>query len=210
MQDFAYPHLTDGLRRGLLNKRLLGRSGLAQGFLPASLKFRGNETIVGVDAVELAFGQCGGVALALELPFRAGSQRRIYLLLSSARPRQRIKLGRRQGCQEGIRHSCVYVCGADVLAGRQALVGAQMVTYILPAALVADVHLVTAPRAPGDAVQQKIAVAGSASRLVAHVFGPIVSYDAADHFVGQPVDVGRIPALHDNSPFLDWPRRFRP
>ena len=96
MQDFAYPHLTDGLRRGLLNKRLLGRSGLAQGFFPASLKFRGNETIVGVDAVELAFGQCGGVALALELPFRAGSQRRIHLLLSSARPRQRIKLGRRQ------------------------------------------------------------------------------------------------------------------
>ena len=100
MQDLAYPHLTDGLRRGLLNKRLLGCSDLAQGLLPASLKFRGNETIVGIDAVELAFGQCGGVALALKLPFRAGSQRRIDLLLSSARPRQRIKLGRRQGRQE--------------------------------------------------------------------------------------------------------------
>jgi hypothetical protein len=36
----------------LLNERLLGHSDLAQGLLPASLKFRGDETIVGVDAVE--------------------------------------------------------------------------------------------------------------------------------------------------------------
>src|SRR5258705_6535460 len=148
MQDLADPQLTDCLWRGLLNKRLLGRPDLAQGRFPASLKFRGDETIVGVDAVELAFGQRGGIALALELPFRAGSQRRIHLLLSSARPRQRIELSWRQGRQEGIRHNSVYARGADVLAGRQALVRAQMVTYILPAALVADVHLVTAPPAP--------------------------------------------------------------
>jgi hypothetical protein len=73
--------------------------------------------------------------------------------LDSAHPRQRIQFGRRQGRQEGIRHNRVYARGADVLAGRQALVGTQMVTYILPAAFVADVHFVTAPRAPGDAVQ---------------------------------------------------------
>ena len=83
----------------------------------------------------MAFGQRGGIALALELPFRAGSQRRIDLLLSSARLRQRIKLGRRQGGQEGICHNSVDARGADVLAGRQALVGAQMITYILPTPL---------------------------------------------------------------------------
>jgi hypothetical protein len=202
--------LTDGLWRGLLSKRLLGCPNLTQGRFPASLKFRGDETIFGVDAVELAFGQCGGIALALKLPFRAGSQRGIHLLLGSACPGQRIKLGRRQGRQEGVRHNRVYACGADVLAGPQALIGAQMVAYILSPALVADIHLMTAPRAPGDAVQQKIAVAGSASRLGAHVFGPVILYDVANHFISRPVNVGGISVLHDNPPFLDRPRRFRP
>ena len=49
MQGLAHPHLTDGLWRGLLSKRLLGRSDLAQGRFPASLEFRGDETIVGID-----------------------------------------------------------------------------------------------------------------------------------------------------------------
>ena len=46
--------------------------------------------------------------------------------------------------------------------------------------------------APGDAVQQKIAIAGSSSCLRAHVFGPIVPYDVADCFESRPVDVGGI------------------
>ena len=41
--------------------------------LPASLEFRGDQTIVGVDPVELAFGQRGGITFALELPFGARS-----------------------------------------------------------------------------------------------------------------------------------------
>src|ERR1051325_3818083 len=85
-----------------------------------------------------------------------------------------------------------------------------MIAHILSTTLVADIHFVAASPAPGDAMQQKIAVAGSASRLGTHVFGPVVSDDAADHFISRPVDVGGIAVLYDNPPFLDRPRRFRP
>lgn len=54
-------------------------------------------------------------------------------------------------------------------------------------------------------MQQKIAVAGSPSRLDAHVFGPIVPDDAADLLIGGPIDVGRVPVLDDDPPFLHWP-----
>jgi len=118
-----------------VSKRLFGGPDLVEGHFLASLKFRGDETIVGVDFVELAFGQRGGIALTLKLPFRAGSQRRIHLLLSSACPRKRVKFGRRQGRQEGIRHNRVYAFGADVLTSRQTLIGAQMVAHILSAPL---------------------------------------------------------------------------
>jgi hypothetical protein len=109
----------------------------------------------------LAFGRRRGRPKTFKLPFCARSQRTINLLLGSATPRQRIMLGRRQGCQKGIRHNRVYARCTDILTGRQALIGAKMVANILPAALVADVHLITAACAPGDSVQQKIAVAGS-------------------------------------------------
>ena len=59
-------------------------------------------------------------------------------------------------------------------------------------------------------MQQKIAIARRASGFGAHVFGPVVSYDGADFFIGRPVDVGGIPVLHDDPPFLDRPRRFCP
>ena len=73
MQDLAHPHVSDGLGRGLLCKRLLGRPDLVQSRFPAALEFRGDETIVGIDPVELPFGQSGGVPLPLELPFRTGA-----------------------------------------------------------------------------------------------------------------------------------------
>ena len=63
-----------GWGEACLGKRFLGRSDLVQSCLPAALKFRGDETIVGVDPVELPFGQSGGVPPALELAFRAGAQ----------------------------------------------------------------------------------------------------------------------------------------
>src|SRR3954451_3725944 len=62
--------------------------------------------------------------------------------------------------------------------------------------------------APGDAVQQKIAVTGAPSRLEAHVFGSAVFGNAADFFGGGPVDVGWIPVPHDDLPILDRPRHF--
>ena len=174
LKSLAHRHVSDGLGRGLLGERILGRPDLAQRRFPATLEFGGDETIVGIDAVELAFGQRGGIPLPLELTFRACAQRRIHLLLGSAGPRQRIKLGRRQGGQERLRHGRIDARSADVLAGRQALMGAEMVADILPATLVADVHLMAASRAPGDAMQQKLAVARRASGLGAHVFGPVV------------------------------------
>ena len=145
----------------------------------------------------MAFRQCGGVALALELPLRAGAQRRVHLLLGSAARDSASSLGGAKAVRKASATTASSAAQMYWQAGKPSL-GAQMVTYILPAALIADVHLVTAPRAPGDAVQQKIAVAGCAPRLVAHVFRPIVSYDAADHFVGRPVTDGPVqpPVVH--------------
>src|SRR4051794_41931516 len=86
--------------------------------------------------------------------------------------------------------------------------GAKMIADVLPAALVTDVHFVPASCAPNNAVQQKIAVAGSSSRLGTHIFGSIVSDNTANFFIDRPVDVRRIPILHDDPPFLDRPLGF--
>lgn len=83
-----------------------------------------------------------------------------------------------------------------------------MIAHILSATFVANVHLVAAPPAPDDAMQQKLAVAGSTSRLDAHVFGSVVSHDVTDILMGWPVDVRRIPVLHDDPPFIDRPRHL--
>jgi hypothetical protein len=171
------------MRRGMPGERLLGRPDLAQRCFPPTLEFAGDETIVGIDAVELAFCQRRSIPLPLELTFRAGAQRRVDLLLGPAGSRQRVKLGGRQRRQERIGHGHIHARSADVLARRQALVGAQMIAHILPAAFVANVHLVATSSAPSDAVQQKIAMAGSASRFDAHVFGSVVSYDVADFLI---------------------------
>ena len=68
----------------MLGERLLGRPNLLQRGLPATLEFGRDQTIVGIDAVELTFCQRRSVALALELAFRAGAQRRVDLALGSA------------------------------------------------------------------------------------------------------------------------------
>ena len=69
--SLAHPHLSDGLGRGLLGKRLFGRSDLVQRSFPATFEFGGDQTIIGVDPVELALGQRGGISLSLELAFGA-------------------------------------------------------------------------------------------------------------------------------------------
>ena len=207
-QGLAHPDVSDGLRRDLLSERFLSSPDLAQSRFPAPLEFRGDETIVGIDLVELPFGQGCGISLPFELACCTGAQGGIHLLLGSVGPRQRIKLGWRQRRQECVCHGCVDTRSADVLAGRQPFVGVEMIAHILPTAFVADVHLVPASRTPCDAVQQKIAVARRSSGFDAHVFGPVVSYDVADFFIGRPVDIGGIPILHDNPPILNRAWRF--
>src|ERR1700756_3090898 len=78
----------------------------------------------------------------------------------------------------------------------------------MAASLVADEHLVSAPPAPGDAVQKKFAVAGRAAGFGAHIFGPVVSYDSANSFIRRPVDVGRKSVFHDDPPFIHRPQLF--
>ena len=58
--------------RRLLGERRLGRPNLLQRGLPATLEFGRDETIVGIDAVELPLRQCRGVSFPLDLVFRAG------------------------------------------------------------------------------------------------------------------------------------------
>src|SRR4051812_33442192 len=98
--------------------------------------------------------------------------------------RQSLDLGRCERNQERIRHRRIYLRGANVLAGGQAFMRAQVIADILPAAFVTSVHFMAASCAPGDAVQQKIAVTGGSSRLEAHVLSSVVLDNAADFFVG--------------------------
>ena len=161
--------------------------------------------IVWIDTVELAFGQRRSISLPLDLSFGTGAECRIHLLLSSACLRQSIEFRRDHGGQKRLRDSRVHARSGNVPAHLQTLMGAEMIAHILPASFVADVHLVTAACAPGDAVQQKIAFTGSSSCLRAQVFGPIVPDDVADCYKSRPVDVGGIPILHDDAPFLDRP-----
>ena len=55
-QSFTHTDVIDGLRRNLLSECFLSCPDLAQGSFPAPLEFRGDETIVGIDLVELPFG----------------------------------------------------------------------------------------------------------------------------------------------------------
>src|SRR5262245_63465187 len=86
---------------------------------------------------------------------------------------------------------------------------AQVIADVLGTSLVADVHLVTAPSAPRDPLQQQFAIARSAPGLVAHVFGSVVADDASDLLVGVPIDIGRIAVLDDEPPLVDRSRCLR-
>jgi hypothetical protein len=56
MQGLAHRHMSDGLGGGLLDERFFSRPDLVQSRFPAALEFRGDETIVRIDLVELPFG----------------------------------------------------------------------------------------------------------------------------------------------------------
>src|SRR4051794_17682680 len=80
VERLADHRLRQRLRSGLLGERLLGRTNLVQCRFPPAFQFAGDETVVGIDAVELPFGQSRLLPLALELTFGAGAQRRIHLM----------------------------------------------------------------------------------------------------------------------------------
>jgi hypothetical protein len=48
--------MSDSLGRSLLDERFFSRPNFVQSRFPAALEFRGDETIVGIDLVELPFG----------------------------------------------------------------------------------------------------------------------------------------------------------
>src|SRR3954452_14085080 len=93
-----------------------------------------------------------------------------------------------------------------MLAHRSRALSVQMIAHVFAAALIAHEHLVSAPAAPDDAVQQHVAVARGSPGLVAHVFGSIVAEDATDLLVCGPIDIGRTTILHDEAPLLHRPR----
>ena len=76
----------------------------------------------------------------------------------------------------------------------------QVIAYVLAAAFVAHDHFVTAFAAPGDAMQQRCAVARDAAALNAQVLGPIVAQHGLDLLEGAPANVGRIFVLHHDPP----------
>src|SRR5258708_28376872 len=95
--------------------------------------------------------------------------------------------------------------GADVLAGWLTFLGTQVIAYILAAALVADVHLMATSCAPGDAVEQKLAIARRASGFDAHVFGSVISDDGSDFFINWPVAIGGVSHFYDEPPLPTLP-----
>ena len=163
LQRLVYPDLNDRVGTGLVGKRFFGRPNLGQRRFPATLEFGGDETIIGVHPIELALRKSGGISLSFEFALGACAKRRVHLVLGAAGLRQRIEFGRRQRRQEGVRDSLVDPRCSHLLAGRQPLIGAQVIAYVLASALVADEHLVPASGAPGDAVQEKFAVARRAA-----------------------------------------------
>src|SRR5260370_18556115 len=101
--------------------------------------------------------------------------------------------------------------GADVLAGWLACLGTQVIAYILAAALVADVHLMATSCAPGDAVEQKLAIARRASGFDAHVFGSVISDDGSDFFINWPADLdGGLAFFSCHPPLNPPPNVLRP
>src|SRR3954464_5499771 len=182
---------------------LFGATKRAERRLPAPLKFGRDEPIVGIDAVELPFGETGFVAEPLDLLHLRPLQGLIGVALRLPRSRPGVNLCWRHRRQERGRHAGVDRSGSQTLADRNAVLLAQMVAHVLAAALVAHGHLVPAFAAPGDAVEQRGAVARDASGLVDQILGPVVAQHGLNALESLPLDECRIPVLHDDLPFLE-------
>lgn len=185
LQSFPDPELRGARRRGLPREGFLGRSDFDQRRFPAAFELRGDKTIVWIDPIELPLSQRSSVSFSLELALGARPQRRAHLGLSATSLRQGIKLSWRQRGQECVDDDGVDGRRRDMLAGRQSFGRAQMIADMCAATLVTDIHLMSATRAPGDAMQQEIAVARCASGLGAHVFSPVVLKGGSDFFIGR-------------------------
>ncbi|MBB4346234.1 hypothetical protein GUK30_38160 [Rhizobium leguminosarum] len=70
-----------------LGNGIFSSAKFAQRCFPSTLEFGGDQTIIRVNAIELAFCQRRGVALALKLPFSASAQGLVDLLLCLPSPR---------------------------------------------------------------------------------------------------------------------------
>src|SRR6185369_361305 len=182
---------------------LFGATQRAERRLPAPLEFGRDEPIVGIDVVELPFGEAGFVAEPLDLLHLRPLQGLIGVALRLPCPRPGVNLRWRHRRQERGRHAGVDRGGSQTLADRSAVLLAQMVAHVLAAALVAHGHLVPAFAAPGDAVEQRGAVARGASGLVEQILGPVVAQHGLNALEGLPVDECRILVLHDDLPFLE-------
>ncbi|MFW8610014.1 hypothetical protein [Rhizobium beringeri] len=71
----------------LVGQRHLQQREVRSTLLPSTLEFGGDQTIIRVNAIELAFCQRRGVALALKLPFSASAQGLVDLLCGLPSPR---------------------------------------------------------------------------------------------------------------------------
>jgi len=83
LQRLVHSDLCDRLGTGVL-EGFFGRPNFVQRRFPATLEFGGDETIVGVHSIELAFGQSGGIPLSFEFALGAGAQRGLHLVLGEA------------------------------------------------------------------------------------------------------------------------------
>lgn len=89
-----------------------------------------------------------------------------------------------------------------MLAYARALGALQVGASVAIAVAVLHDELVAALAAPGDALEQGGAVAGSAARLAAEILRVVVAQHRLDPLKGLPIDVGRITVLDHDPPLV--------
>jgi len=117
-----------------------------------------------------------------------------------------VYLGHRQGLEKPTYHLVVDSVGRQRLAHRLAVLLSQVVAEILRTALVLQDHLVATTTAVDDALQQRLAVTGNASGLVAVILTVVVAEHVVDLLERFPGDVGRILIADTDFPLIDRQR----
>ncbi len=122
------------------------------------------------------------------------------------RLRRQIDRGPGQRLEEPLHHLLVDRLSPQPLTDRLARLLPQMVAQILRASLVLHAQLVAALAAVRDSVQESLAVARHAARLIAVILGMVVAEHLLNLLKRQPGDVGRILVAHDDPPVGDGER----